>query len=242
MISSSRLANLRLDPDDNMNKPARLQRILGYEFSDPDLLGLALAHRSVGNRNNERLEFLGDSIVNHVIAEALYEKFPQAREGELSRLRASLVKGETLAELARELNLGEYLELGPGEKKSGGHRRATILADAFEAIAGAILLDSDVERCRSILLQYFSSRLDALDSAVTEKDPKTRLQEFLQGRGRPLPEYSLVQVTGDDHHQHFEISCKLAKPQKNYGGHGSSRRKAEQAAATAALTELEANA
>jgi hypothetical protein len=118
MTSSSRLANLRLDPDDNMNKPARLQRILGYEFSDPDLLGLALTHRSVGNRNNERLEFLGDSIVNHVIAEALYEKFPQAREGELSRLRASLVKGETLAELARELNLGEYLELGPGEKRA----------------------------------------------------------------------------------------------------------------------------
>jgi ribonuclease III len=225
-----------------MNKLARLQKILGYQFSDPDLLGLALAHRSVGNNNNERLEFLGDSIVNHVIAEALYDKFPQAREGELSRLRASLVKGETLAELARELQLGEYLELGPGEKKSGGHRRSTILADAFEAIAGAILLDSNVDQCRTILLGHFRSRLDALDSAVTEKDPKTRLQEFLQGRGRPLPEYSLAQVTGDDHQQQFEVSCKLARPVKAYSGSGSSRRKAEQAAAAAALTELDANA
>lgn len=217
----------------------RLQRTLGYTFLDPDLLLLALAHRSVGKGNNERLEFLGDSIVNHIIAEALYKQFPDAREGELSRMRASLVKGETLAEIARELELGQYLSLGSGEKKSGGHRRASILADAFEAVAGAILLDSNVDVCRSTLLPFFAGRLEQLNNNAAEKDAKTRLQEFLQGRRRPLPEYELVQVSGDDHNQLFRIACKLQKPAFAVEGAGGSRRKAEQAAARAALLELE---
>ena len=145
-----------------MSDLARLQRAIGYEFANAELLSLALAHRSVGRKNNERLEFLGDSIVNHVIAEALYQQFPEAREGELSRLRASLVKGDTLAQLARELGLGEFLSLGPGERKSGGARRSSILADALEALSGAILLDSNVEACRACLLRWFESRLRQL--------------------------------------------------------------------------------
>jgi ribonuclease-3 len=224
-----------------MNMTDRLQRTLGYTFSDPELLVLALAHRSVGIRNNERLEFLGDSIVNHIIAEALYKQFPDAREGELSRMRASLVKGETLAEISRELELGQYLNLGSGEKKSGGHRRGSILADAFEAVAGAILLDSNVDVCRSTLLPFFEHRLGQLNESASHKDAKTRLQEFLQGRGRPLPEYELVNVSGDDHNQVFRIACKVQKPALRVVGAGGSRRKAEQAAAQAALLELESD-
>jgi ribonuclease-3 len=224
-----------------MNITDRLQRTLGYTFSDPTLLVLALAHRSVGSRNNERLEFLGDSIVNHIIAEALYKQFPDAREGELSRMRASLVKGETLAAIARELELGQYLSLGSGEKKSGGHRRGSILADAFEAVAGAILLDSSVDVCRSTLLPFFEHRLGQLNESASHKDAKTRLQEFLQGRGRPLPEYELVHVSGDDHNQVFRVACKVQKPALKVEGAGGSRRKAEQAAAQAALLELESD-
>ncbi|MEH6581922.1 MAG: ribonuclease III [Halioglobus sp.] len=225
-----------------MSNFAVLQRTIGYEFSNSELLALAMAHRSVGSHNNERLEFLGDSIVNHVIAEAIYQQFPSAREGELSRMRASLVKGETLAEMAKELGLGEHLSLGPGEKKSGGHRRGSILADALEAVAGAILLDSDVDTCRTHLLRWFGPRLADLDSMASSKDAKTRLQEYLQGRGRPLPEYELCTVSGDDHNQVFQIACKVQKPIKVVMGEGSSRRKAEQAAAEAALLGLESNA
>jgi ribonuclease-3 len=221
-----------------MNDLERLQRVLGYTFKDRELLALAMAHRSVGSHNNERLEFLGDSIVNHVIAEALYLKFPQVREGELSRMRASLVKGVTLAEMAAELGLGEYLRLGPGEKKSGGHRRGSILADAFEAVAGAILLDSDVESCRACLLRWFEPRLDGLDEALARKDAKTRLQEYLQGRHCSLPEYVLLNVSGEDHSQVFLVACKVNKPPVLAQGKGSSRRQAEQSAAEAALAEL----
>src|SRR5210317_1098567 len=166
-----------------MSDTARLQRALGYEFTDPHLLSLALTHRSASGANNERLEFLGDSIVKHIIAEALYHQFPESREGDMSRMRATLVKGDTLAELARELQLGDYLQLGPGERKSGGHRRGSILADAFEAVVGAILLDAGVEQCRERVLDWFSTRLDDLSDSLVEKDPKTRLQEYLQGRG-----------------------------------------------------------
>ena len=221
-----------------MSDYSRLQQTLGYEFSNGDLLTLALAHRSVGSNNNERLEFLGDSIVNHVIAEALYQQFPGAREGELSRMRASLVKGDTLAELARELGLGQYLRLGPGEKKSGGHRRSSILADALEAVAGAILMDSDVDTCRACLLQWFASRLARLNDATAVKDAKTRLQEYLQGRRRPLPVYELLEVSGDDHRQLFRVACKVQKPVLMVQGTGNSRRKAEQAAAETALQEM----
>ncbi|MCB1676356.1 MAG: ribonuclease III, partial [Halioglobus sp.] len=167
----------------------RLQQSLGHEFSDPRLLHLALTHRSAGRRNNERLEFLGDSIVNHIIAEALFEQFPAAREGDMSRMRAALVRGATLAEIARELQLGDYLQLGPGERKSGGHRRASILADALEAVAGAILLDGGFERCRSSVRRWFGPRLEQLTASAAAKDAKTRLQEHQQGRGNPLPDY-----------------------------------------------------
>ena len=224
-----------------MSDRQRLQRAIGYEFANGDLLDLALAHRSVGSNNNERLEFLGDSIVNHVVAEALYQQFPDAREAELSRMRASIVKGDTLAEVARELGLGEYLRLGPGEKKSGGHRRGSILADALEAVAGAILLDSNVDSCRVCLLRWFAPRLGQLNDTIADKDPKTQLQEFLQGRQRPLPEYELIQVSGDDHNQLFQVACRVQKPTLVVNGSGNSRRRAEQAAAETALEELNAN-
>lgn len=217
---------------------ASLEQTLGYNFADPQLLTLALTHRSAAGRNNERLEFLGDSILNHIIAEALYQQFPGSKEGDLSRMRASLVKGETLAEVARELQLGDYLLLGPGERKSGGHRRDSILADAFEAIVGGILLDSDVEQCRRIVLAWFSLRLDQLDGASAEKDAKTQLQEYLQGRRNPLPEYELLGILGEDHKQRFHVACRIQKPALVVEGSGGSRRKAEQAAAHAALDML----
>jgi ribonuclease-3 len=221
-----------------MKDSARLQRALGYVFNDDSLLELALTHRSVGKRNNERLEFLGDSIVNHVIADALYHQFPKVREGSLSRLRASLVKGETLAELALELDLGVHLKLGSGERKSGGHRRESILADAFEAVAGAILLDGGFEICRERLLTWFEQRLTQLHEQGVDKDPKTRLQEYLQGRGQPLPDYQLVDVVGEDHDQEFCVRCTLENEALMAEGKGSSRRKAEQAAAISALEQI----
>jgi ribonuclease-3 len=223
---------------DQQLKSARLQRALGYEFADPELLRLALTHRSAGNQNNERLEFLGDSIVNHIIAEYLFQRFPKAREGEMSRMRAALVRGDTLAEVARELKLGDHLVLGAGERKSGGRRRGSILADAVEALAGAILLDSDVDTCRRCVLEWYRERLAAVSLEDDAKDPKTRLQEFLQGRRRPLPEYELLGILGDDHNQQFHVACRLSKPSLVVEGAGTSRRKAEQAAARSALERL----
>jgi ribonuclease-3 len=218
--------------------PARLQRALGHEFADPALLVLALTHRSAGSHNNERLEFLGDSIVNHVVAEAIYLRFPRAREGEMSRMRSALVRGDTLGAVAGELGLGEYLVLGPGERKSGGHRRASILADALEAVAGAILLDAGVERCRECVLRWFGERLGELSLEEAGKDAKTRLQEYLQGRGAPLPEYELLSVEGEDHNQQFQVACRITRPALSSEGAGSSRRRAEQAAARSALRRL----
>lgn len=220
-------------------KSSRVQRALGYEFTDPELLRLALTHRSAGNLNNERLEFLGDSIVNHVIAEYLFRRFPKAREGEMSRMRAALVRGDTLAEIGGELGLGDHLVLGAGERKSGGRRRGSILADAVEALAGAILLDSDVDTCRRCVLGWYRERLAAISLEDDAKDAKTRLQEYLQGRGQPLPEYELLGILGDDHDQHFHVACRLARPSLLVEGAGSSRRKAEQAAARNALARLE---
>lgn len=215
-----------------------LQQRLGYRFDDEALLRLALRHRSVAGGNNERLEFLGDSILNHVIAESLYQRFHTAREGQLSRLRASLVKGETLAEIGRELGLGEHLVLGPGERKSGGHRRASILADAVEAIAGAILLDGGMDTCRDSLLRWYGDRLQKLSADAADKDAKTRLQEWLQGRGKGLPEYELLSVQGADHRQQFRVRCHLADMDMSFEGLDSSRRRAEQRAAAAALEVL----
>ena len=221
-----------------MKDYARLQRALGHEFGDRDLLALALTHRSAGGRNNERLEFLGDSIVNHTVAEALFRRFPDAREGEMSRMRAALVKGDTLAQVAADLDLGDYLQLGAGERKSGGHRRSSILADALEAVAGAILLDGGVERCRDCVLAWMADRLDALEPGAVDKDAKTRLQEYLQGRQLALPEYRLLRVHGEEHQRQFEVACRVGDPELEARGSGSSRRKAEQAAAESALTRL----
>ncbi|EGG99556.1 Ribonuclease III [gamma proteobacterium IMCC2047] len=188
---------------------AKLSQSLGYQFRDESLLQTALTHSSFGQGHNERLEFLGDSILGWVIADALFKRFPHAREGQLSRLRAGLVKGVTLAKVARELQLGHYLRLGQGEMKSGGFRRDSILADAFEAIIGAIFLDSDIATCQQIILVLFAGRLDAQTLDDTLKDPKTRLQEFLQSRKQPLPDYRILSTSGKDHEQVFRVACEV---------------------------------
>ena len=215
-----------------------LQRRIGYQFKQPERLLLALTHRSFGNQNNERLEFLGDSIVNMVIAEHLYQHFEKAREGQLSRLRARMVKGVTLAEIGREFKLGQYLRLGSGELKSGGFRRESILADAIESIIGAIYLDSDFYTCREQVLRWFEQRLKRLDIQDTQKDPKTRLQEYLQSRQFPLPNYDVISVDGQAHNQTFHVSCALPSLDRKTSGTGSSRRIAEQEAARNALKQL----
>ena len=218
---------------------ARLERKLGYEFSDRSRLELALTHRSCGSRNNERLEFLGDSIVNFAIAEALYERFPKAREGQLSRLRARMVRGVTLAELGREFELGDFLRLGSGELKSGGFRRESILADAVEAIIGAIYLDAGMDICHERIRVWFNERLDGLSASDQQnKDPKTRLQEYLQARQNSLPKYQVVNIAGDAHDQVFSVMCELEGLGKSTQGEGSSRRGAEQQAARNALQLL----
>jgi len=216
-----------------------LQRRLGYQFAEPERLMLALTHRSHGNQNNERLEFLGDSIVNMVIAEHLYRHFEKAREGHLSRLRARMVKGVTLAEIGREFELGKYLRLGSGELKSGGFRRESILADAVESVIGAIYLDSDFYTCREQVLRWFDLRLKKLDLQDTQKDPKTRLQEFLQSRQFALPRYEVVQVEGEAHSQLFTVECVIEQLDQYPLGIGPSRRHAEQEAAQKALQALE---
>lgn len=220
------------------NPLIRLSRALGYEFKDTQLLELALTHRSLGKRNNERLEFLGDSILNFIIAEALYAQFPDAKEGQLSRLRAVMVKGVTLAEIAREMKLGDYLKLGSGELKSGGFNRSSILADAVEALIGAIYLDSGLEVCRERVLCWYESRLQQLSLTKTQKDAKTRLQEFLQSRREELPQYELVKSEGDDHDQTFYVECSIPSLVEVVKGQGSNRRAAEQKAAAAALKAL----
>ena len=220
------------------DKLPRLEQKLGYKFQNKDLLILAITHRSAGSRHNERLEFLGDSIVSLVIAEVLYHRFPNVSEGDMSRMRATLVREKTLAELAREFVLGDYLILGPGELKSGGYRRESILADTVEALIGAIYLDSNLEAIRGLLLNWYNERLDSIRPGVEQKDPKTRLQEFLQGRRRPLPTYAVTDVKGEAHNQQFTVECVIDDIESAFVGIGSSRRKAEQAAAEKALEQL----
>lgn len=217
---------------------ARLERQLGHTFQDQDLMLLALTHRSFAGRNNERLEFLGDAILNFVAGEALFERFPLAREGQLSRLRARLVKGETLAVLARGLQLGDYLRLGSGELKSGGFRRESILADALEALIGAIYLDAGMDVARQRVLSWLSNELDSLTLVDTNKDPKTRLQEFLQSRATDLPRYDVVDIQGEPHCRTFFVQCEVALLNDKTQGQGASRRIAEQVAAAAALVAL----
>jgi ribonuclease-3 len=212
---------------------------IGHAFRDPDLLQRALTHRSAGSRNNERLEFLGDALVNMVVAEALFQRWPRADEGELTRARAALVRETALAGLARTLELGDRLELGPGELKSGGFRRDSILADAFEAVVAAIYLDAGFEACRERVLTWIEPLLVELPRGGPEKDPKTRLQEWLQARQLPLPEYRLVATRGEDHDKLFDIECVLGQPALQQSAEGASRRQAEQSAASLILQQLE---
>lgn len=220
------------------NRLDDLYRKLDYRFSNEALLEQALTHRSVGKHNNERLEFLGDSILSFVISSDLYHRFADIDEGRLSRIRASLVKGETLAKLAGELSLGDYLHLGSGELKSGGFRRASILADALESIFGAVYLDSDIATAERIILRLFEPRLQKLDPGKALKDPKTRLQEYLQAKQQPLPVYEVVEVRGKSHNQHFTVSCHVEILSEPVLAEGSSRRKAEQQAAEEVLRQL----
>jgi ribonuclease-3 len=210
-----------------------------HEFKNPALLEHALTHRSVGASNYERLEFLGDGLINFVVGEILYAARPQASEGDLSRLRASLVCEESLARIAESLQLGEALRLGAGELKSGGYRRESILADALEAVLGAIYLDGGFEIARSVCLSLFESALGALPDAAALKDPKTRLQELLQGQGRPLPRYEVIEESGPAHRRQFRVRCSLGDAQQATEASAASRRAAEQIAADEMFSKLE---
>jgi ribonuclease-3 len=217
-----------------------LARILGYGFRDPALLRLALTHRSCGGTNNERLEYLGDALLGFLVADLLYRRFPGTDEGQLTRARASLVNREHLARLARELDLGPHLQLGEGERKSGGWRRDSILSNAFEAILGAVYLDGGLDHCRLLTERLFAESLSRISLSPVAKDPKTRLQEYLQGRGQPLPRYTLLHQDGDPHDQRFTVECAVAGLAEGVMAEGNSRRRAEQAAAAAALARLQA--
>jgi ribonuclease-3 len=206
-----------------------------YRFTDPQLLHEALTHRSMGSRNNERLEFLGDSVLSLVISSRLFELRPDAREGDLSRMRARLVRGVSLAELAAELGLGKQIKLGEGELKSGGFRRASILADTFEALLGAIFLDGGFKACRQVIFDLFDPLIANLPDIEELKDPKTRLQEWLQARARPLPEYELQREEGADHAKKFYVTCRIPDDKTEVEASGSSRRETEQAAAQQVL-------
>lgn len=214
-----------------------LTRRLGVAFTDPGLLALAFTHRSHGSANNERLEYLGDAVLSFVVAELLFRRFPDASEGELSRYRASLVSGESLAAIAASLDLGEQLRLGEGELKSGGQRRGTILADALEAIFGAVYLDQGLPAARAVAARLFGDALAALPDSAALKDPKTRLQEWLQGRGYKLPAYTVLEVSGEPHEQHFRVRCDVEELAIAAEAEGTSRRRAEQEAAQRILEE-----
>lgn len=218
----------------------RLQTTLGYTFKDRGWLALALTHRSVsGNRNNERLEFLGDSILNFIVADFLFQAFPQEKEGRLSRFRASLVKQDTLALVARDLALGDYLVLGSGELKSGGFRRDSILADTVEAVLGAIYKDSaSMTVCEQCIHRWFGDRLLKAGTELSVKDSKSVLQEFLQSRHQPLPAYTVIATEGEAHNQTFTVSCEVPGLPALTQGKGNSRRHAEQEAAARALEQL----
>lgn len=218
--------------------PAGLAKAVGHAFGDPGLLQTALTHRSFGSPHYERLEFLGDGILNCAIAAELYRRFPDLPEGDLSRLRANLVRQDSLFKLAQGLCLGDVLRLGEGELRSGGSERPSILADALEAVFGAIYLDAGYDAAAAVVAGLYRSMLDELHPGQTAKDPKTRLQEWLQGRRQPLPRYTMVATTGAAHNQQFEVACELDGLGIRAVGQGTSRRIAEQAAADAALKAL----
>lgn len=219
--------------------PETIQAISGYRFKRTELLEQALTHRSFSQaHNNERLEFLGDSVLSLVISQQIYQQFPQADEGDLSRIRASLVKQETLAKVARDIELGDHILLGGGELKSGGFRRASILSDVLEAIIGAIYLDSNFDQARSAVLHLYRDYLENSPDIQSLKDPKTRLQEFLQSQQSELPVYEVVQTVGKAHDQTFTVKCLVPEFSVETSGKGSSRKKAEQVAAELAFKQI----
>ena len=217
---------------------ARLEQALGHCFIRPELLRQALTHRSHSSPHNERLEFLGDSVLNCTVATLLFQQFPSLKEGELSRLRANLVRQEALADIAVGLGLGDALRLGEGELKSGGFRRPSILADALEAILGAIYLDAGFDAASQTIERLYRSRIESIDPRQTGKDAKTALQEWLQGRRMPLPYYELAETHGEAHAQEFIVNCSIPSVDLQVTGRGPSRRAAEQEAAQSALTRL----
>ncbi|WP_367680580.1 ribonuclease III [Candidatus Fukatsuia anoeciicola] len=225
-----------------MNYPIlidKLQRNIGYVFKQPALLLQALTHRSANSQHNERLEFLGDAILSFIIANELYQRFPSVDEGDMSRMRATLVRGGTLAEIAREFHIGEYLYLGFGELKTGGFRRESILADTVEALIGSIFLDSNIQKIGQLVLIWYAERLEEIRPGKEQKDPKTRLQEYLQHFRKPLPFYLITQISDEANDQKFTIHCHVSGLSKPVVGRGSSRRKAEQIAAEQTLMQLE---
>ena len=219
-------------------KHAALQRTIGYQFQEPALLVRALTHRSFGADNNERLEFIGDGLVNAVVAELLYSHYPDLDEGSLSRLRSKLVSREGLATLAERFELGSLVLLGAGERKSGGRHRASIMADTVEALAGGMLVEAGFGAASEIVASWFIADVTSLDIHTT-RDAKTRLQEWLQGKGYPLPVYEVIAISGDDHNQVFEVACSCKAASNRQVGTASSRKKAEQKAAAAMLEILE---
>ena len=221
------------------DRPARwVRETLGYEPRDAALFAAALTHRSAAGQNNERLEFLGDAVLNLVVAHHLYRNYPGANEGDLSRLRARVVSREPLAEVAAGLRLGEVLELGSGELKSGGFRRQSILADALEAVCGALFLDGGLAAAEQVITRLLAPRIAALPDPASLKDAKTRLQEYLQARSLTLPHYQVERVEGEAHAQTFRVSCEVSELRLRVHGGGSSRRRAEQEAAERMLREL----
>lgn len=218
---------------------SRLEKVLNYQFNTATLIKEALTHRSAGSINNERLEFLGDSILNFVIAADLYKRYPNSPEGDLSRIRASLVNKDGLYIISKLLKLGDYLILGSGELKSGGYRRNSILADTVEAIFGAVYLDSGFAQCSDLILRLYQDQLNNIPDADSLKDPKTRLQELLQSRKYGLPQYNIIEVTGQAHNQQFTVSCEINELELKAEGKATNRRKAEQQAAEQLINSVQ---
>jgi ribonuclease-3 len=221
-----------------MNPYSKINKIIDYKFDDLSLLEQAFTHRSAAKLHNERLEFLGDAILGMVVAEILYQQFPEQPEGKLTRMRSSIVKGDTLAMIAKEHDFGSFLKLGSGEMKSGGHRRSSILADAVEAVIGAIFLESGLEAAKNTITKLFASRIEKLDPNIQIKDNKTQLQEYLQSRQLALPNYEVVAIRGEDHAQTFDVKCSVEPLKRSQIGVGKSRRQAEQNAAKQILEKL----
>lgn len=222
-----------------MSLDSLINKGLGYQFKTPALLAQALTHRSFSGNNNERLEFLGDSVLNFIIAHQLFLRFPKLPEGDLSRLRAQLVKESSLAEIAFELNLGDVLKLGEGELKSAGWRRPSILADALEAIIGAVYSDGGFAETETVVLKLYAEKLANIDPKIIDKDAKSQLQEYLQGKKIELPDYNVIAIEGEAHAQTFKMQCVINKLNITSEGEGSSRRVAEQQAAQFALEMIE---